>query len=256
MNGKVALITGGTSGIGLAAAHLFAEHGAKVAVVGRNEERGEAALQQIPRDDAVFIQADVTHSEDMREVVLRVIRTFGKLDIAVNNAGSTGERKLITDQTDADFDHFVDFNLRSVWLGLHFQLPPMIAQGSGAIVNVSSVKGMTGLAGYGLYSATKHAVNGLTKSAALEVAEHGVRVNAVCPAAIRTPMLENGLRPIFGDDDADANFARYGAVLPMGRSGSANEAAEAIFWLCSDAASFITGAMLPVDGGSLAKGVP
>jgi NAD(P)-dependent dehydrogenase (short-subunit alcohol dehydrogenase family) len=256
MQGKVALITGGTSGIGLATAQLFAEHGAMVAVVGRNAERGANALTQIPGDDAIFIQADVTQPADMREVVLRVIEKFGRLDIAVNNAGSTGERKLITDQTDDDFDHFVDFNLRSVWLGLRYQLPPMIAQGSGAIVNVSSVKGMTGIAGYGLYSATKHAVNGLTKSAALEVAEYGVRVNAVCPAAIRTPMLENGLRPIFNDEDADANFARYGAMLPIGRSGSANEAAQAILWLCSDAASFITGAMLPVDGGSLAKGVP
>jgi NAD(P)-dependent dehydrogenase (short-subunit alcohol dehydrogenase family) len=115
---------------------------------------------------------------------------------------------------------------------------------------------MTGIAGYGLYSATKHAVNGLTKSAALEVAEAGVRVNAVCPAAIRTPMLENGLRPIFESDDADANIARYGSMLPIGRAGTAHEAAEAIVWLCSDAATFITGAMLPVDGGSLAKGVP
>ena len=256
MQNKVALVTGGTSGIGLATAQLFAERGARVAVMGRDAERGESALGQIPSDDAIFIKGDVTQAEDMREVVRRVINHFGRLDIAVNNAGSTGERKLITEQTDADFDHFVDFNLRSVWLGLRHELPPMIAQGYGAIVNVSSVKGMTGIAGYGLYSATKHAVNGLTKSAALEAAPHGVRVNAVCPAAIRTPMLESGLGPIFESDDADANIARYGAMLPIGRAGTTHEAAEAILWLCSDAAAFITGAMLPVDGGSLAKGVP
>ena len=256
MQGKVALITGGTSGIGLAVAQLFAERGAQIAIVGRNTERGAAARAQIPAADALFIQGDVTRADDMREVVLRVTETFGRLDYAVNNVGSTGERRLITEQTEDDFDHFMDFNVRSAWLGLRYQLPPMQAQGYGAIVNVSSVKGMTGIAGYALYSAAKHAVNGLTKSAALEVARSGVRVNAVCPAAIRTPMLENGLAPIFESDDADANVARYGEMLPIGRAGTPLEAAEAIVWLCSDEAAFITGVMLPVDGGSLAKGVP
>jgi NAD(P)-dependent dehydrogenase (short-subunit alcohol dehydrogenase family) len=258
MRDKVALVTGGTSGIGLATARLFLQAGARVAIVGRDPVKGERALDALrPLGEAYFIRADVTDAEAVPAFVQAVVATYGRLDYAVNNAGDTGIHGRTHEQSEADFDHTIAINFKSVWRCMKWELIQMLSQGTGgAIVNISSVKGFTGAANYPLYSATKHALHGLTKSAALEYAQMGIRVNAVCPAAIHTPLLERALHPIFNEASPEADVARYGALLPMGRAGMPDEVAEAAVWLCSEAARFITGQMLAVDGGSLARGVP
>lgn len=257
MQDKVVLVTGGSSGIGLAAAQRFAQAGARVAIASRDAERGRAALAQLEQHgEAIFIQADVTRATDVERLVDQITKTFGRLDCAVNNAGDTGIMRRLVDQPEDEFDDHMLVNLKSVWLCMKYELRQMVQQTSGAIVNVSSVKGQTGVASYSHYAASKHAVNGLTKSAALEYAKEGIRVNAVAPAAIHTPTLEKALHPVFQNPTPDEDVAQYGAMLPMGRAGQPPEVAEAIVWLCSDAASFITGHILAVDGGSLVKGVP
>lgn len=258
MRDKVALITGGSSGIGLATALLFALKGAKVAIAARNVDKGQTALEQILtlNGEAIFIPCDVTQADQVEIMVSMVLEHFGRLDYAVNNAGDTGIHGKLHEHSEEDFDRSIAINFKSLFLCMKSELTPMLAHKSGAIVNVSSVKGFTGSGTHPLYSATRHAVIGLTKSAALQYAHNGIRINAVCPAAIHTPLLESALDPIFEAPTPEIKVARYGALLPMGRAGTADEAAEAIVWLCSEAASFVTGHALAVDGGSLAKGIP
>jgi len=257
MDNNVALVTGGSSGIGLATAQLFAQNGATVVIASRDAEKGQDALDQIDSKKVTFIPTDVTQADQVQQLVETIVNRFGRLDYAVNNAGDTGIYGKVHEQSEADFDHTININLKSVWLCMKYEITQMLTQETGgSIVTISSVKGFTGVPTYPIYSATKHAVHGLTKSAAVAYAQDRIRINAVCPAAIHTPLLEKALHPIFQKDTPEDDVAAYGAMLPIGRAGQPIEIAEAAVWLCSDAASFITGHMLTADGGSMARGIP
>lgn len=239
---KIALITGGSSGIGRATALAFAREGAKVVVASRGVEGGEETVRLIKDigGEAFFVKTDVAKASEVEALVNKVIETYGRLDIAFNNAGVEGLVKPVIEQTEADFDLVMDINVKGVWLSMKYQIPQMLKQGGGAIVNTSSVLGLVGSAGISPYVASKHAVLGLTKTAALEYAKSNIRVNAVAPGAIETERLNR-----FTDGNSEA-MAEY---HPLGRIGKPEEIAEAVVWLCSDAASFITGHTLTVDGG-------
>jgi NAD(P)-dependent dehydrogenase (short-subunit alcohol dehydrogenase family) len=250
--GKVALVTGGTSGIGRETAILFAKKGARVVVAGRRENEGKATVDLIhgAGGEAIFVRTDVSHAPDVKRVVERTVEVFGGLDYAFNNAGIEGKWVTIVEQTEEDWDRTIDINLKGTWLCLKYELQQMLKQGrAGAIVNNSSVAGFIGSYGVAAYCATKHGVLGLTKSAALEVAKNGIRVNAVCPAVIETPMADR----LFGQPDAQ-KWAQ--GLHPMGRFGKPLEVAEAVVWMCSSAASFMTGQSLVLDGGFLAGPAP
>lgn len=244
-DGKVALVTGGGAGIGKATAIAFAREGAKVVIGNRNSEAGEAVVKEIQDNggEASFLRTDVSQEADVKALVDHAVSKFGRLDVAFNNAGIGGKAGPTADQTSENFDEVMSINVKGVWLSMKYQIQQMLETGGGAIVNNSSVGGLLGFAGVGIYSASKHAVMGLTKSAALEYSAHGVRVNAVNPAVIRTAMSE-GLargRKLKPDD--------FGALHPIGRIGEPHEVAEAVLWLCSDKASFVTGTATCVDGG-------
>jgi len=248
LKGKVALVTGGTSGIGRDTAVLFAKAGAKVAVAGRREQEGNETIELIRAagGDGLFVKTDVSKTADVDALIQKTVEKFGRLDFAFNNAGIEGVWVPIAKQTEEDWDRTIDINLKGVWLCLKYEIRQMLKQGGGgAIVNMSSVTGLVGAGGAAAYSASKHGVIGLTKSAALETAKNGIRINAVCPAVIETPM---GKR-LFGAP------AVHKAVLnshPIGRFGRPEEIAEAVVWMCSDRASFMTGQCLVLDGGFLA----
>jgi NAD(P)-dependent dehydrogenase (short-subunit alcohol dehydrogenase family) len=246
--GKVALVTGGTSGIGRETAILFAKRGARVVVAGRRENEGNETVDLIrgAGGEGIFVRTDVSKASDVKAVVERTAKAFGGLDYAFNNAGVEGNWVPIVDQTEEDWDRTVDINLKGTWLCLKFEIQQMLKQGrGGAIVNMSSVAGFIGSYGVATYCATKHGVLGLTKSAALEVAKNGIRVNAVCPAVIETPMADR----LFGQPDTQ-KWAQ--GLHPIGRFGRPLEVAEAVVWMCSSAASFMTGQSLVLDGGFLA----
>lgn len=249
LSGKVALITGGTSGIGRDAAILFARHGAKVVVTGRRAEEGNETVK-LARDaggDALFVQGDVAKSSDVQAMVRKTVEKFGRLDVAFNNAGIEGVWLPITEAAEEEFDRVIDINLKGVWLCLKYEIQQMLKQGGGgAIVNMSSVAGLVGFAGAGIYIASKHGVIGLTRTAALEYAKSGIRVNAVCPAVIDTAMADRA----FGTDPEMAK--RTAAMHPIGRVGKPIEIAEAALWLCSEKSSFVTGHYIVLDGGMLA----
>ena len=247
MSAPVVLITGALTGIGRATAEAFAREGAKVVISGRNAEAGEAVAAELRTlgGEAHFIRADVRHEDDIRALVDGTVAKFGRLDIAVNNAGTEGQFGPITDQTPESYAAMFDTNVLGVLLSVKHELRVLLAQGSGSIVNVSSVLGQAAYANAALYTASKHAVEGLTKAAALEGAQSGVRVNAVAPGPIDTPMLER----VAGDDESKAGLA---ATLPMNRTGAPDEIAQAIVFLGSDKASFITGHVINVDGGKRA----
>lgn len=247
-DGKVALITGGTSGIGRETAVLFAERGARVVVAGRREQEGNATLELIrgAGGEGIFVKADVSRASDVEALVQKTVAVFGGLDCAFNNAGIEGAWIPIVDQTEEDWDKTIDINLKGTWLCLKFELQQMLKQGrGGAIVNNSSVAGFIGSYGTATYSASKHGVMGLTKAAALEVAKNGIRVNVICPAVIETPMAQR----LFGEPEA--NKIALG-LHPVGRFGKPGEVAEAVLWMCSSAAGFMTGQSLVLDGGLLA----
>lgn len=248
LEGKVGLVTGGTSGIGRETAILFAKAGAKVAVAGRREKEGEETVDLIRAagGDAVFVKTDVSKAADVDGLVKKAVEQFGRLDVAFNNAGVEGVWVPVARQSEKDFDRTISINLKGVWLCLKYELRQMLRQGGGgAIVNAGSVYGLIGDAGAAAYSASKWGVIGLTKSAALENARNGIRVNAVCPAAVKTAMADR----LFG-----AAEVRQLAVNshPIGRFGTPQEIAEAVVWMCSDRASFMTGQSLILDGGFLA----
>ena len=248
LEGKVGLVTGGTSGIGRDASVLFAKAGAKVVVAGRREVEGKETVDLIRAagGEGLFVKADVSNASEVEMLVRKTADKFGRLDVAFNNAGIEGNWVPITEQPEEDWDRTIDINLKGVWLCLKYELLQMLKQGSGgAIVNMASVAGLIGAAGAATYCASKHGVIGLTKAAALENARSGIRINAVCPAVIETPMAERAF--------ADPALNKFMLGLhPIGRFGKPMEIAEAVVWMCSDRASFMTGQSLVLDGGFLA----
>jgi len=248
MQGKIVIVTGGTSGIGRDAAILFAKSGAKVAVAGRREAEGKETidLMRAAGGDGLFVKTDVARAADVEALVQRTVEKFGRLDIAFNNAGVEGNWAPIVDQSEADWDQTININLKGMWLCLKHEIRQMLKQGEGgAIVNMASVAGWIGAAGAATYCASKHGVIGLTKAAALETARSGIRVNAVCPAVIETPMGDR----IWGSPEMRKVAL---GLHPIGRLGKPMEVAEAVVWMCSDRASFMTGQSLVLDGGMLA----
>jgi NAD(P)-dependent dehydrogenase (short-subunit alcohol dehydrogenase family) len=245
LKNRIALITGGTTGIGRDTAVLFAKNGAKVVVSGRRESEGNEtiALVRAAGGDGFFVRSDVSKPSDVQSLVAKTVEKFGRLDIAFNNAGIEGQWKPIIEQSEEDWDSVININLKGVWLSLKYEIIQMLKQGSGgAIVNMSSVAGLMGAGGAGIYVASKHGVIGLTRTAALEYATKGIRVNAVCPAVIETAMAERA----FGDP---AVSKRILAQHPIGRFGKPTEIAEAVLWMCSDKSSFMTGHYIVLDGG-------
>ncbi|MFV3404986.1 MULTISPECIES: SDR family oxidoreductase [Pseudomonas] len=247
-SGQVALVTGGAAGIGRATALAFAGVGLKVVVADRDAAGGEACVALIREagGQALFVACDVTQDSDVRQLHAQVIETYGRLDYAFNNAGIEIEQGRLAEGSEAQFDAIMGVNVKGVWLCMKYQLPLMVAQGGGAIVNTASVAGLSAAPKMSIYAASKHAVIGLTKSAAIEYAKKGIRVNAVCPAVIDTDMF----RRAYEADPRKAEFAA--AMHPVGRIGKVEEIASAVLYLCSDGAAFTTGHSLTVDGGALA----
>jgi len=248
LRGKVVIVTGGTSGIGREAAVLFAKAGAKVVVAGRREAEGKETMDLVrgAGGEGLFLKTDVSRAAEVQELVRKTVEKFGRLDVAFNNAGIEGNWIPIVEQSEEDWDRTIDINLKGVWLCLKYEIQQMLKQGGGgAIVNMASVAGLAGFAGTATYTASKHGVLGLTKTAALETARSGIRVNAVCPAVIETPMAERAFNT--------PEFKKFAVGLhPIGRFGKPVEIAEAVVWMCSDRASFMTGQSLVLDGGFLA----
>ena len=247
--GKVAVVTGAASGIGRAIALAFAREGAKVAVADVQEAGGQETVRMIGAEgaEAIFVRTDVSQAAEIQEMVSRTVQAFGRLDHAVNNAGIEGEVAPTAECTEANWDRTLAINLRGVWLGMKHEIPELLRQGGGAIVNMSSVAGLVGFAGSPAYCASKGGINQLTRTAALEYAGQGIRVNAICPGVIQTPMIDRmeAAHPEMGE--------MFATMHPLGRIGRPEEVAAAAIWLCSDAASFITGVLLPVDGGFVAR---
>jgi len=245
----VVLITGALTGIGRATALAFAREGATVVVSGRRDEAGQALAAEL-RDLGVraeYLRADVRSEADVRNLVEQTVERFGRLDVAVNNAGTEGQLGPLSEQSEDNYRSTFDTNVLGTLLALKHEMRVMLRQGSGAIVNLSSVAGQVGIAGASVYAASKHAVEGLTKSAALEGAVAGVRVNAVAPGPIQTEMLD---RFTGGNQDVKSGFL---ASLPARRAGTPEEIAHAIVFLASDKARFLTGQCLAVDGGFTAQ---
>jgi len=247
MNKPVVVMTGALTGIGRATAVAFAKEGARLVVSGRREAEGKALEAELHAlgAEAVFIQADVRHEEEVRHLVDQAVARFGRIDAAVNSAGTEGKPGPIVDQTAESYAATFDTNVLGVLLSLKHELRVMLAQGSGSIINVSSTFGQTGGAGASVYAASKHAVEGLTKSAALEAAGAGVRVNVVAPGPIDTGMLTRFT-------GTDARKAALIAGVPLQRVGRPEEIAQVIVFLASNKSAFITGATLAVDGGKTA----
>lgn len=244
---KVAIVTGGSFGIGRATAVMFARRGAKVAIVDWVEDRETLEIITAAGGEAIFIKCDVSKNSDVQAMVEQTVSTFGRLDFAFNNAGIEGASAPTHEVTEENFDKVIGVNLKGVWLCMKYQIPHMLRQGKGAIVNCSSIAGIIGFPNIPTYTASKHAVIGLTKTAALEYAKSGIRVNAVCPGVIQTAMVDRYL---------EKNKISKEAMIsgePIGRAGEPEEIAEAVLWLCSDASSFTTGHALVVDGGWVAQ---
>jgi NAD(P)-dependent dehydrogenase (short-subunit alcohol dehydrogenase family) len=253
--GKVALITGAANGIGRATALAFAKSGAKVVVIDRDSAGGEATAGIIRQQggEATFVAADVTKAADVQAYVKAAIDTYGRIDCFFNNAGIEGEWKHTADYDEAMFDQVIGINVKGVFLGLRHVLPEMLRQKSGAIVNTASVAGLVATPGMPAYVASKHAVIGLTKTSAGEVARDGIRVNAVCPGPVDTRMIHS-LEQQINPNDPQSVARRYQSAMPTGRYTTPEEIANMVLFLCSDLASNITGGQFVVDGGRTATG--
>lgn len=247
--GKVALVTGGGSGIGRATALAFAREGAQVVIGNRNVERGEETVAMIKKagGTASFKRTDVLVTKDIEALVNHAVKEYGGLDLAFNNAGVEGDVAPLVEQTEANYDAVMDVNVKGVWLSMKYEIPRMLERGGGAIVNCSSVAGLIGFPNLSIYMASKHAVIGLTKVAAIEYSAQGIRINAVNPAVIDTEMVDR-LAEGFGMKKDD--LVQF---HPIGRIGRVEEIAEAVLWLCSGKSSFVTGHSLIVDGGFTAR---
>ena len=249
LDGKIALITGAGSGIGRASALVFAREGAKVAVADKLVDGGRETVRMVEAagGTASFIEVDVSDAASVEAMVNATVETYGRIDCAYNNAGIEGQVAPTDSYADDMFDRVIAVNLTGVWLCMKYEIPRLLEHGGGAIVNTASGAGLIGVAGLSAYVASKHGVIGLTKTAALEYAKSGIRVNAVCPGLIQTPMVER-----LTADQPQLGEALV-AMEPVGRTGRPEEIAESVVWLCSDAASFVTGHAMSVDGGFVAQ---
>jgi len=250
LRGKVAIVTGGASGIGRASALAFAREGAKVIVADINVDGGEETAGTIRQTggESIFVKTNVSKANEVEALVNKAVERYGRLDCAHNNAGVGSTRRSTVDCTEEDWDRIISVNLKGVWLCMKFEIPQMLKQGRGAIVNTASTYGLVSREKRPAYTASKHGVVGLTKAAALDYAKAGIRINAVCPSVTLTPMIEH----LFASDP-EAGEAQIISMIPMGRAAAPEEVAEAVVWLCSDAASFVTGHAMAVDGGSVAR---
>jgi NAD(P)-dependent dehydrogenase (short-subunit alcohol dehydrogenase family) len=252
MAGKAALITGGSSGIGRSASLLFAREGARVVVAARRTDEGEETVHMIREagGDACFVRTDVSQAVAVQALVTACVTRYGRLDYAVNNAGTEGSIVPMIDYTEDDWDAIIAINLKGVWLCMKAEVLQMQQNGGGAIVNVASIGGLIGFPRMGPYVATKHGIIGLTKTAALEYAAHNIRINVLCPGLIDTPMAD---RFVEGMQAGGINAEQIlMSLAPIKRRGTPEEIAEAAVWLCSDAASYVTGHSMVVDGGFMA----
>lgn len=253
--GKVALITGGSAGIGRAAVEAFAEAGARVVFAARGAERGQSVVNEMNAKghEVLFVQADVSKSEEVQRLIRQTVELFGRIDCAFNNAAALGVVRPMAQYSEADFEGEVSLNLKSVWLCMKYEIEQMQKQQppGGAIVNTSSVNGLGGARGASLYAMAKAGVLALTKSAAQEYARDGIRVNALVAGGFDTEMLHNAVKQVVGDNPARIadGLKGYAARVPLGRVGDPREAAQAALWLCSSAASYVTGESMIVDGG-------
>lgn len=246
MKNKIVIVTGAASGIGKATAELFAQHGASVVISDIQEDEGKEAMDSIVKSGgkASFFKADVAKPEDMEALVNFTIKTYGRLDVAVNNAGIGGEINPIADLSIEGWHKVIAINLNSLFYGMKYQIPAMLKNGGGSIVNIASILGSVGFAGSAGYVAAKHGVVGITQTAAVEYSAQNIRVNSVGPAFIETPLL----------DALDSEMKKQLVALhPIGRLGKSEEVAELIYWLGSDKSSFVTGSYHPIDGGYLAR---
>ena len=245
-SGQVALVTGAANGIGRATAQAFASAGLKVVVSDVDVTGGEQTVDLIRQagGEALFVRCDVSRDAEVQVLMASVIEAYGRLDYAFNNAGIEIEKGRLNEGSEAEFDAIMGVNVKGVWLCMKYQLPVMLKQGAGAIVNTASVAGLMAAPKMSIYCASKHAVLGLTRSAAVEYARKNIRINAVCPGVIDTEMYRRA-------HEADPKKADFAAAMhPVGRIGKAEEVAAAVLYLCSDAAAFVTGVALPVDGGA------
>ncbi|MEN6370401.1 MAG: SDR family oxidoreductase [Armatimonadota bacterium] len=248
MDGKVAIVTGGAAGIGKATATAFSREGAQVMICDVNEEIGVAVAREITDagSQCYFVKADVSKAADVMDLVNHTVETFGRLDYACNNAGIEGKTALTAECSEENWDRIIGINLKGVWLCMKYEIPQILKQG-GAIVNVSSIAAIVGFRGLPAYCASKGGVSQLTRTAAIEYAQQGIRINAICPGAIRTSMLSRL------EATNPEMIAGIIAAHPIGRLGTPEEVANLIVWLCSDESSFITGCEIPVDGGYVAQ---
>ena len=246
---KVAIVTGGSFGIGRATAIKFAKKGANVVVADWVEDPDQFTMKAIVEagGKGTFIKCDVSKDAEVKAIIVKTISTYGRLDFAFNNAGIEGLSAPTQECTEENWDRVLSVNLKGAWLCMKYEIQEMLKQGKGAIVNTSSVAGLVAFVGIPAYVASKHAILGLTKNAALENVKAGIRVNAVCPGVIQTPMID---RFTGKNKEVEKAFANQ---EPIGRLGSPEEVAAAVVWLCSDAASFVTGICMPVDGGWVAQ---
>ncbi|HEV7231002.1 MAG TPA: SDR family oxidoreductase [Bacteroidia bacterium] len=244
---KVALVTGGSFGIGRATAVAFAQRGAHVVIADWIEDPETLRLIKAMGGKVLFVKCDVSKSVDVKALIDKTVSEFGRLDFAFNNAGVEGVSAMTHECTEENWDKTLNVNLKGVWLCMKYEITCMLKQSKGAIVNTSSIAGLVGFPGLPAYTASKHGISGLTKTAALENAKTGIRINAVCPGAIKTPMVDRMTGKV------EAAEKQFESMEPVGRMGTPEEVAETVIWLCSDAASFITGDSIPVDGAWVAQ---
>lgn len=249
LNGKTVIVTGAASGIGEAAALLYAEHGCNIVIADTQTDKGKKLVEKIKQsgENAIFVLTDVSKPEDCEILIRKAVSTFGKLDIAFNNAGIGGESNTIADMSIDGWNKVIAVNLNSVFYCMKYELQQMQKQGNGAIINNSSILGQVGFASAAAYVAAKHGIIGLTQNAALEYSAKGIRINAIGPAFINTPLLDNA------GMNSDIKKNVLAPLHPIGRIGEAKEVAELVVWLSSDKASFISGSYYPIDGGYLAR---